>query len=297
MLPQHLNKRPRLLRSLALVHRSASPVQYFEPSIIRQLRQETQLRQSIEAWIHTKSVPLWLQPKVSLKDGVCIGSEALLRVWENPRATRYVSPPQVFSIAARHHFLESLEWATVETIIAYIEQMPPELAELSFSLNISSHTLMKPNFGERICELLANKGVPTRRLVLEIIETDRLLKEDAVLKENMALITKAGIGLSLDDFGTGYSTISTLSTFPFQELKLDYSMVSTMDDPRVRSAISLSVEGARRYDATVVAEGIETKKQLRQLREIGIEFGQGYLFGKAMPLQDFIRYAKENITT
>lgn len=152
-------------------------------------------------------------------------------------------------------------------------------------------------FGERVCALLAGKGIPSRRLVLEIIETDRLPQGDAVLKENMALITKAGIGLSLDDFGTGYSSISVLSTFPFQELKLDYSMISAMDDPRVRAAVLLSVEGAKRYDAKVVAEGIESGEQLRQLREIGIEFGQGYLFGKAMPLQDVIRYAKESVAT
>ena len=294
VLPRHINNPSHLLRALSLVYRSDVPIQYFHPNMSRQLHQEVQLRKNIEEWIQNKCVPLWLQPKVSLKESYCTGSEALLRVWGDNNTARYISPPTVFSIAARHRLTEALEWATVETIVSYLNQIPSELHSLVFSLNISPSTLTQHKFGKKLCLLLASNNIAGHRLTLEIIETDRLPEADERVKENIAIIREAGIGLSLDDFGTGYASISLLSQFPFTELKLDYSMISNMDDERVFAAVALSIESANRYNAVVVAEGVETVKQQQELQHIGIELGQGYLFGKAMPLQDFIQYAQAN---
>ena len=100
--------------------------------------------------------------------------------------------------------------------------------------------------------------------------------------------------MSLDDFGTGYASISLLSQYSFYELKLDYSMISNINNPRMREAILLSVDGARRYHAFVVAEGVETEEQRDMLIDMGIRYGQGFLFGKAMPFDDFLIFAEQN---
>ncbi len=294
VLPEHIDNPTHLMRALALIHRSDLPIQYFQPNLMHQLNQEVQLRKNIEEWIQNKRVPLWLQPKVSLHSNDCLGAEALLRVWDDNNSATHISPPLVFSIAARYHLTEALEWATIETIVSYMNEVPLEQHSLVFSLNISSSMLTRFQFAKKLYILLLENNIAPQRLTLEVTETERLPERDMVVKENITEIQEAGIGLSLDDFGTGYASISLLSHFPFTELKLDYSMISNMDDSRVFAAITLSIETAKRYNATIVAEGVECTKQQQELKNIGVTVGQGYLFGKAMPLQDFIVYAKSN---
>lgn len=169
--------------------------------------------------------------------------------------------------------------------------MPEELSQTPLSLNLSPSTLSQPGFGERICALLTEKKIDGRRLVVEVIETSRLPLDKTSVRDNFNILAASGVKLSLDDFGTGYASIALLSSLPFDELKLDYSMISNMKDPRVRSAITLSIEGGKRYNATVVAEGVENIEQQRQLLNLGVENAQGFLFAKAMEFENFIQYA------
>ena len=258
---------------------------------MRQLQRETRIRNYVEEWILANRAPLWLQPKVLLQNGRCLGAESLLRAWEDDSQSRYISPPEIFSIAAAHRLLGALEWVTVETIVSYLEQMPPELEQMLLSINLSPTTLSQPGFGARLCNLLKKKNVQGHRLVVEIIETSRLPVNNEIVQDNIYNLSKHGVQLSLDDFGTGYASISLLARLPFDELKLDYSMISNMDDPRTCSAIALSIEGAKRYNAKVVAEGVESEAQQQQLLDLGVTIGQGFLFGKAMDLPSFIDYS------
>lgn len=293
--PKHIRNARHFLQTLTLAERRhEGAVQYFKPDIMEQIQGEAYTRHLIEEWICAKRVPLWLQPKVSLKDGGCVGAEALLRAKDHSKSLRYLSPPEVFSIAATHRMLEALEWATAETIVAYLEEMPAELDAIPLSLNLSPVTFSQPGFGEKLCSLLAEKKIEGHRLVIEIIETSEIHPNAATVRENVSILNKSGVKLSLDDFGTGYASISLLARLDFSELKLDYSMISNMEDARVWEAIILSVEGAKRYSAKVVAEGIESVEQQQQLLAIGVEKGQGFLFGKAMEFDDFIHYARQH---
>lgn len=292
---KHTDNARHFLQTLTLAERRhEGTVQYFKPDIMEQIQGETYTRQLVEDWIRTKRVPLWLQPKVSLKEKCCAGAEALLRARDHANGARFLSPPEVFSIAARNRMLEDLEWATVETIVSYLETMPADLRDIPLSLNLSPLTFSQPGFGERVCALLTDRNIEGHRLLIEIIETSEIRPDAATVRENARALNEKGVKLSLDDFGTGYASISLLARLDFKELKLDYSMISNMEDPRVWEAIILSVDGAKRYNAIVVAEGIETIDQHQKLLSIGIEKGQGYLFGKAMEFDDFVCYAKEH---
>lgn len=294
VLPFHLKESTRFLRALAFVERTTEgAVQYFAASIVHQVQRENIVRQEIDRCIRTENAPLWLQPKICLATGRCIGAEALLRM-QTGSSRRSFPPPQIFSIAARHHLLEKLEWAIIQTVVFYLESLPSRFSDLAISVNLSPTTLGKPGFGQQVCDLLKSRGIPGSRLLVEIIETSRLSVTEPVVAKNTTAMSGYGIRLSLDDFGTGYSSIYLLSQLSFYELKIDYSMVSSMEDPRVRAAILLSVESARQYNAVVTAEGIESPAQQKQLMEMGIQFGQGYLFEKAIPLEDFISYAEEH---
>ncbi len=291
VLPQHTLDPVHFLRTLTIVrHSPEGAVQYFAPDVDSQIQRETQIRQQIDLWIKAGCVPLWMQPKVSLPDGRCVGAEALLRAQKSDGCQEFISPPEVFSIATQYHTLDALEWAVVETVVSYLESMPTEMSDLCLSVNLSPATLSKPGFGQKICDLLERKRIDARRFTVEVVETTRLSASDAAVSDNIDALTRYGIKLSLDDFGTGYSSLSLLSQVPFSELKLDYSMISNMDSPRVNAAILMVVEGVRRYDVSMVAEGIESEEQRRKLLEMGVTVGQGFLFGKAMPFQEFIEY-------
>lgn len=293
ILEEHLSDPRRFLRNMAMVkHSSEKNVQYYHSDITNSMQYNTHIRQCITKWIREKRAPMWLQPKMCLSSGQCIGAEALMRVTKNDQeeADLFVNPHLILSVASMHRMLYELEWAIIETIIYYIEQMPPSLANLKFSVNLSPASLAKEGFAKRLCDLLDEKKIIGERLFIELIETSQLPATDEVVRENIMLLSEAGVGLSLDDFGSGYASISLLSYLPFIELKLDYFMISKIDTPRGHAAIMMAVEGAKRYNASVVAEGVETAEQRMQLLNMGIDKGQGYLFGKAMPLKDFFCY-------
>ena len=279
------------LQSMSLMEKDwHDSIQYFEPTIIDQIKLESRIRALIEQWIAQGEVPLWLQPKIQLIDGSCLGAEALMRAFDPEDDTRSISPFLVLSVAAKHQLTLDLEWACIRTVLKQLQQLPSSMSHLKISVNLSAHSLMTPDFGEKLCALLIKKNIAKNRLIVEITETDEL-NVSAAVKNNIAQIFKHGVGLSLDDFGTGYSSLLLLSTLPISELKLDYAMISNIENPRFLSIITLSSNAARDNFAYVVAEGIETEKQRNLLQEIGIKIGQGFLFSKAVPFADFVTYA------
>ena len=298
VLEEHLSDPRRFLRNMAMVkHSSENTVQYYHADITNSMHYNVQIRQHITQWIREKRAPMWLQPKIHLPTGRCIGAEALMRVTTSNREesnNQFANPHVILSVASMHRMLYELEWAIIETIIFYIEEIPPSLADLKFSVNLSPASLAKKGFAKRLCDLLKKKKIAGERLFIELIETSQLPVTDEVVRENIMLLSEAGVGLSLDDFGSGYASISLLSHLPFIELKLDYSMISKINTPRGHAAIMMTIEGAKRYNASVVAEGVETVEQKMQLLDMGIDKGQGYLFGKAMPLKEFFCYASCN---
>lgn len=135
-------------------------------------------------------------------------------------------------------------------------------------------------------QLLRQNDLSPQHLNLEL--TERLVMHaaahvDAVIDTGVAQIAALGVGLCLDDFGTGYASLSYLQRFPATSLKLDRSFVQGMNESKkgvglIRAIVTI----AREFGMRVVAEGIETEAQLEQLRELGCEYGQGYLFARAL---------------
>lgn len=127
-------------------------------------------------------------------------------------------------------------------------------------------------------------GVPAHRLSIEVTEMSRIPAID-IVQQNFDRLSEAGVRLALDDFGTGYAALTLLARFPFEEVKIDHWMTSRLEQSRFREAIALAFESAERYGATLVTEGIETEEQSRLLMQMGIRFGQGYLYSPAVPLE------------
>jgi len=157
------------------------------------------------------------------------------------------------------------------------------------AVNLSPVQFKQADLFEIIQSALANSGLPPDRLEIEI--TESVLLERAA--ENHAFMEKLkgiGISLALDDFGTGYSSLSCLTAFPFVKIKIDKSFISSLTSLTSQyksSAIVASVVTlASGLDISVTAEGVETPEQFERLKTLGVNFAQGYLLGRPMPMAE-----------
>lgn len=275
------------LRNISLaLQDSTQTVRYLRQSLIEEAQSNEQIRQQLLSWIRSNTPPLHYQPKFCLNSRTVIGAEALLRARDEQH--RPISPLLVLQVAQRHNLLQALEWATIHAVIHdaagyLLSGLPGPLA-----VNISAATLSESSFARQLIETLSEHRIPAERLTLELTENSPLPNTELV-SHNMLLLKDYGVNLSLDDFGTGYSALSLLAKYPFNEVKIDYSMTSQLHQQRMRTAVSIAQESARLYDARLTAEGIESEEQIEILKDLGILHGQGYVFSRAVPLTDLIR--------
>ena len=221
---------------------------------------------------------LYFQPLVDLRSGRVTTCEALMR-WRHPR--RGMVPPSIFiPIAEETGLIITLgEWALQRA--CYEAAKWPKSVKVA--VNLSPVQFRDRGLALQVVSALAKSGLPAQRLELEV--TERLLLEDSDgTLTVMEQLKNLGVSISLDDFGTGYSSLNYLRKFPFQKIKIDQSFIAGLGEERDAQAIIGAVAGlGASLDKTVVAEGIETEEQLKQVTMHGCHEGQGHFFGEPMP--------------
>ncbi len=152
------------------------------------------------------------------------------------------------------------------------------------AVNASAAEFRRDNFAERLLEQLHRAQIPTRCFQVEVTETVFLGRGAEYVHRALALLNLRGIKIALDDFGTGYASLRHLKQFPVDIIKIDQSFVRDMaDDPGDEAIINAVINLGRSLGIRVVAEGIESDAQARRLLEMACDFGQGFLFSKAVP--------------
>jgi EAL domain-containing protein (putative c-di-GMP-specific phosphodiesterase class I) len=153
------------------------------------------------------------------------------------------------------------------------------------SCNLSPRELWHPSLLDRVARLRA----AARRdglIVVEITESS-LMMDPARAKETLEQVRELGIRVALDDFGTGFSSLSRLQTLPIDIVKIDRTFLGEIDDPSARAVVQAMIRLSSALGMVAVAEGIETVDQLRWVRELGCSLAQGFLFGEAVPADEF----------
>jgi EAL domain-containing protein (putative c-di-GMP-specific phosphodiesterase class I) len=159
-------------------------------------------------------------------------------------------------------------------------------ADVKVAVNLSPVQFKQAELFDVIQRALQQSGLSPTRLEIEITESV-LLEQAAENQTFIAKLKSAGISLALDDFGTGYSSLSYLTTFPFDKIKVDKSFIRKLtEQPESAAIISSIVTLARGMNMSVTAEGVETREQLEALRSLGVNFAQGYLLGRPVPLAE-----------
>jgi diguanylate cyclase (GGDEF)-like protein/PAS domain S-box-containing protein len=241
------------------------------------LQIETDLRRAITR----KEFFLQYQPIVSLQTGKVSSFEALVR-WQHPERG-LVSPSEFIPVAEETGLIIPLgQWVLGEACRQMREWQKAQKLDgsVTMSVNLSSRQFSQADLIEQVSQALRETNLRAANLKLEITESMVMENFDTAI-DMLAQLRNLGVGLSIDDFGTGYSSLSYLHRFPIDTLKIDRSFVTQMTDNTenaeiVRTIVTL----ARSLDMNVIAEGVETREQLRQLRGLGCDYGQGYLFSK-----------------
>jgi diguanylate cyclase (GGDEF)-like protein len=243
---------------------------------VSRLQLESDLRQAIE----NKEFCVYYQPIVSLQTGRLAGFEALVR-WNHPRRG-LVSPADFIPVAEETGLIVPIGQWVLNEACAQVRQWQidsPSHRNLSLSVNLSARQVAQPDLLDRIKEALATSKLNPHCLKLEI--TESVVMENA---EAAALMFKQlrslGVQLSIDDFGTGYSSLSYLHRFPLNYLKIDRSFVSRLTTDNDNAIVRTISTLARNLGMEVIAEGIETEEQYQQLKMLGCEYGQGFLFSR-----------------
>ncbi len=245
--------------------------------VVKLLQLENDLRRAIER----QEFRLYYQPIVSLAIGKIVGFEALVR-WQHPKKG-IIFPAKFVPIAEETGLIIPLgQWVLREACRqmkswhTIFSDQPP----LSVSVNLSSRQFSQSGLIGQIRQILNETGLDAHHLKLEI--TESVIMENPESAMDMMLQLKAmGIQLSVDDFGTGYSSLGYLYRFPMDLLKIDRSFISRVDvDGEKLELVRTIITLAWNLGMDVVAEGVETTKQLAQLKALKCEYAQGYLFSE-----------------
>jgi EAL domain-containing protein (putative c-di-GMP-specific phosphodiesterase class I) len=229
---------------------------------------------------------LYYQSQV-YQDGEITGAEALIR-WQHPE--RGLILPDVFIPLAEESDLILLigNWV-LETACAQLKiwAASEDTQHLQLAVNVSARQFRQSNFVNDVITLINETGINPTRLKLELTESMAIDNpKDTIDKMNQ--LREIGVRFSMDDFGTGYSSLSSLKKLPIEQLKIDQSFVrdiSTDSDDAV--IVQTIIAMAKNMGLKIIAEGVETQEQCLFLKQHGCQHFQGYLFSKAVPIEQF----------
>ena len=223
-------------------------------------------------------------PKVDLRSARVVGVEALAR-WIHP--TRGVIPARSFMdlIADGGH-----QRALTETVLEFSTRAAGDWWRSGLGLQLSLNMPLGPvaanwNLPQLVTDALAASGLPGDALQFEVTE-DGLLADPEIAARLLGDLNELGATISIDDFGTGHFSLRQLKRLPLEELKLDRSLISGLDEEENRSIVRSTIHLAHQMGIQVVAEGVESETAWRQLRSMGCERAQGYLIAKPLPARE-----------
>ena len=255
----------------------------------RSMNDEAHERLELESQLHSAvergELLLHYQPKIHLPTGRVTGMEALLR-WNHPELG-LLEPARFIPVAEESGLIVPVgEWALEEACRQNEAWRRAGFAPLIVAVNLSARQFQHQRIEDVTARILRRTGLDPTQLELEVTESLALQDPDAISK-TLGDLRDMGVSCSIDDFGTGYSGLSYLTRFPVDTLKIDKSFVATIeqsdDSPIVVAVIAL----AHGLGLKVVAEGVETDRQLQRLRELGCDEMQGFLFSRPVPPDRF----------
>jgi len=262
---------------------------FFTQAMDDEIQRKSQLTAELREAVHDQDFSVWFQPIHHSHTNHLSYTEALVR-WNHPEKGA-ISPLDFIPLAEELGLINQLGYFVLNNACQQavgwqsLTDNPPGVA-----VNVSSIQFEQDDFVDQVSEVLALSKLPPHMLSLGITES-LLIADDIKVLNQLTMLKNLGVNISIDDFGTGYSSLSYLRQFPIDKLKIDKSFIDDVkeinSDTRLISAI-ISIATSLKMD--VVAEGVETDFQLNQIKNLGCDFVQGYIFSKPLPAEELERY-------
>lgn len=288
LMPEHADDADKLLQraDIAMYHskQMASNYAIYATDLNLHSPERLGLMAELRDAIEHNQLLLHFQPKIELKTGHIIGTEALVR-WQHPRLG--LLPPDRFILPAEQTGLIDplTRWVLIDAM-THCQGARREGVKMKVSVNLSARSLHDPHLPDMIAEVLSKIGTKPGNLILEVTESAIVLEPKRAL-ENLMILSRMGISLSIDDFGTGYTSLSSIKRLPVNEIKIDKSFVTNMlTDKQDAMIVRTIIDFGHNFGLTVVAEGVETKEVYDTLAHLGCDVIQGYYVSKPLSCEE-----------
>ena len=245
---------------------------------------------TMEKAIENEEFFIQIQPKVELDTGSVIGGEVLVR-WKKPDGS-YIYPDEFIPLFEQNNFIIQLDLYVLEKTCAFIQQATTDLPIIS--INVSASTMLRKSFISTYLSVLEKYNLHPSQLEIEL--TESVLDSNYVeISKNLKELKSLGFAVAIDDFGKGASSLARIRELDMDVLKLDKDFIDdNVTNERGKRVLANLISLANDLGAMTLAEGVETKEQQDMLVELGCNLGQGYLFNRALSLNDFIQCLIDN---
>lgn len=270
-------------RAMYRTKRRRDPHHYaFDLRELQLAEDQTDLERSLPGAAARGELELAYQPIVASLDTRLAAAEALVR-WQHP-VRGLVAPTVLIPLAEQSGLISEVgRWVMTQACLDQHLWHDRHSSELAVAVNVSAHEFMSPGFVDSVAEVLDIASVRPEALILEVTESVFVGDANRALAVFDAL-KNLGVKLSLDDFGTGYSSLSYLMNFLVDTVKVDRAFTANLvGDPASQTIVSAIIHLAHELGISVVAEGVETAQQHRELTRLGCDFCQGFYFAEPGP--------------
>lgn len=250
------------------------------------LQSEKSMEHELALALRANKLLLHFQPVFDAKSQRIIGAEALIR-W--PTNDGFISPAKFIPLAERSGLIADIDVWVLQHILDHCDQLSRKHPDLVLSFNLSAHHFNNHTFADIIQPLLPRIKRAGPQLALELTERVMFERTEGVIASLQSL-RHLGVHISLDDFGTGFSSLSYLTQFPIDKIKIDQSFIKTMhSNTTARAVVQAAAQIGKTLRLVVNAEGVETEEQLTVVRQLGIDEVQGFLLARPMPFDTFLK--------
>ena len=256
---------------------------------------ESGLRKALK----NNELEMFYQPQINIKSKQIVGVEALLR-WNHPQLGQ-LSPNYFIEQAEESRIIEQLsEWVLSRVATDLFQNSDFLKSDIKVSINLSATDIKQKKFPENVVTLIEKFGIDPDRLEFEITE-NTFMSDIQACTHKLQILSNKGISIAIDDFGTGYSSLNYLRELPVHTVKIDYSFISEIEHSKKGAALVAAIVGmAHGLGIDIVAEGVENTNQSEYLESLDCHIMQGYLFGKPVDINSFLRniaLQHENLST
>ena len=265
----------------------------YSPQLAGRGREKLELETALHKAIERNELVLHYQPKVDVREARMVGAEALMR-WQ--RGGSLVPPADFIPLAEETGLIVPLsEWAIREAARQARVWQDAFGFQDAIAVNLPSRLFERSDLVEHIHQCVTTFNVPHRSIMLEITENS-LMKELQNVIPALHRLNEIGVEISIDDFGTGYSSLAYLTTLPISELKIDRSFVRDLGVTHQSSAVVTAIIAlARSLSLRVVAEGVETLRQMEELYRLGCSMMQGFLISRAVAPEELQSWLEQAV--